>query len=146
MVRINHPELSTLDPYYEEKLITKAVDMYMETERYHRTKNSKQPPKPLNVHSESQLAESEDTFLPTPFSSVRSPNILTEEEFPCPISDSDSEPDNDIHVLESDSEGEQPVHSVSDSDLESESIHLSGSASGDPGVSSSTNVTMEIGD
>ena len=64
MLRINVPVLLSLDPYYKNKLVNKAIDLYLDSQRYHRTKSS------VSTSSTgSGDSGSLDSYLPTPFSS-----------------------------------------------------------------------------
>ena len=98
MIRVNVPTLQHLDANYEEKLVKKATDLYLQQKRY------KTHSRTTNFRGKDTT--SEDLFLPKKRQCIESNILLCDENYL--IIDSDSESDSQKRDSTSDdSETEQ---------------------------------------
>lgn len=113
LLRINLPVLSHCDPFYEQKLVSKAVHQYIE-DKNRRTTSCRKRQAAVPVDTLRSDTERPDTYLPTPASKViklSQSELLETENFLQGV-DSESEIDDDYEIRDSDSSED------SDSDIE----------------------------
>ena len=76
MIRTNVPILASFDPNYEEKLVQKATNIYLEKKRHHTKPKSVQKTVP-----ESRVLATEDSFLPKKKSKTEVNALLKDENY-----------------------------------------------------------------
>lgn len=122
VVRINVPVLMKLDPAYEEKLVGKAIDLYINDPGLKRGRYSKTTTKHSNTTSTSSKLDSPDLFLPVPSVAVVSEHenqLLGDYDFTGTLSDSELGSCEDLEE-ETESEGELEDETESVVELEDE--------------------------
>ena len=87
MLRINVPILTKLDPNYESKLVNKAVDIYMSSNRYNKTSSTASSASSHNLNTTGL----EDLFRPTNQSLPSSVSELLQDDSYLVISDDEEQ-------------------------------------------------------
>ncbi|KAK6171748.1 hypothetical protein SNE40_018183 [Patella caerulea] len=88
VIRINLPLLSSCDPYYESKMVEKAIKLYSEGKK-------RRKPKAKASHSSISADNTPDIYLPIPSTSIiKGPELLIDEDFLQGLSDKDMDSDS----------------------------------------------------